>query len=242
MEKSIIVFAFANANLGEKYDLDLTEEEKEIERIFSSSQKYEPLFIRDATFGSLLTGESWVNVRDRSRVVGFHFGGHAGVQAHGSFLCLSPETPGIPNHPPDFVISPAFITAINTLPNLKFIFLNGCNTLSLAEEISEKMNLHVSIGTTETVLDSFSIEFSKAFYHLLVASESKKRKVTTRAFFEKVMDCLCKNISRKQARNSTIPYRAVHGRLRSHLTPIWPILINSHPPKGSTQFSIKIYD
>ena len=144
MNKNKILLAFANA----EEDLKINDEAQKLQEADRLDIEAE-VITRWNTDWEKLTK----TIRDHSDISVFHFGGHAGhnrleLEHFGSVEPIFEE--GLTNYLAD-------------LDNLQLVFLNGCSTKTLGQELVDKGIPYV-IATSIAIKDAHAINFSKYFY------------------------------------------------------------------------------
>lgn len=150
MLKPIIIFAFANTDHGGMKLGDLITELEGIEKINEGIKNYEFKLIFEATIAKVIDK---INMY-RDQIVGFHFAGHAN-QRHLLFQDKKKESATVDGS--------QLARVLGKLPNLEFVFLNGCSTLPLVKAFHDAGIPHV-IATRREVEDALAAEFAVQFY------------------------------------------------------------------------------
>lgn len=144
-DRAVLLLAFANP----QEDLD-THQEYELIRQTCKNEKAQQLVECALPSFATRVDQIFEDLRkyyDRLSI--FHFAGHSGPNQ----LRLQ-----------DMQMDGQHINALLAqLPQLKLVFLNGCNTAKQAKKLSEQVPVAV-IGTTDYINDTLAREFAEAFY------------------------------------------------------------------------------
>jgi len=161
MNHPILFYTFAN---------DLTNPNRYLKALEGEKRALEDIWgnIRDTyqyhIFEAAPKAEHWREdfMDCYKHMVGFHYGGHASSQ---DLLYEKGKSGNISFKRGNF------IELLKECKQLKFVFLNACNTLSFAGELL-RMGVPVVIATKTEVDDRKAAEFSEEFYRYLIKGES----------------------------------------------------------------------
>ncbi len=148
--KPLIILAFANdATTGGNPYLDqLNRERKDIVSILKEGEFYDELVISPA-----IPKDLWPAIsKNQNRLVAFHFAGHAD---EGEIMMLKGG-----------VDSASLASLLSTCPNLKLVFLNGCNTAA-QKDLLHQAGVPAVMGTSYKVEDQLATEFAIQVYQQL---------------------------------------------------------------------------
>ncbi len=145
-----ILLAFANAN----EDLELSREAANIFKTDGLNEHVQMIPLLKAGLDDLTR-----EFRQHKNIAIFHFGGHAGNDR------IEGERLGEVEQ----MFADGLTSYISEQEHLQLVFLNGCSTANLAEQLIKKGIPYV-IATSSAIKDSVAIDFAKCFYSELAAN------------------------------------------------------------------------
>ncbi|MFK7904908.1 MAG: CHAT domain-containing protein, partial [Chitinophagales bacterium] len=156
------MLAFANDNFGGEHLQFLVNELDGIKEIFEDTPNipYEVKIIYSATIDKIV--KAFRRPAYRSRIVGFHYGGHAG-----SSEIMLETSEGLKQS----TNAAALADYLALQENLQLVFLNGCSTKGQVEGL---LNAGISkvIATDRSIEDQLATDFSVSFYQSLVGGNT----------------------------------------------------------------------
>ena len=153
--KPVVFLAFANEQRGSAYLRELPEESRQLQSILQEAKDRNLCELEVRTNATLAEIDK-VFRRYGSRVVIFHFGGHADADR----LLVVGGT--MITH------SKGLASYLGGQGGLKLVFLNGCSTRSQVTELLSK-GIDVVLATARPIDDAAAREFAVDFYQQLVA-------------------------------------------------------------------------
>ncbi len=141
----VVLALFAN---DDRKSLSLKNEKDRLRQVFDDKKKIELLVLENETF------DDFMNVLTdpvlKSRIIAFHYAGHA----DGRNIKLFDGDAS----------AEALARALQSLPKLQLVFLNGCDTYDQVETIHEKGVKAVIIATLQRLADPMAVNFAYNFY------------------------------------------------------------------------------
>ena len=161
MDKPVIFLAFAN-DLGDEKQY-LRNLPKELNQLRAIWERMEEDGLCELLIRSNVTAEELFQIFEkpkyRGRIALFHFGGHAN-----SFELLLNDFAQEDQKQAAFAAG--FIPFLAGQAGLQLVFLNGCYTIKMAEELTQS-GLPAVIGTVQAVNDEIASDLSSCFYQAL---------------------------------------------------------------------------
>lgn len=160
MDSSIIIGAFANIfDLNGRLD-QLDREHKQIAELWQRQTSLDFIGIPNAKIEDIF--KVLKNPLHQERIIGFHFGGHAGY----SHMIFEEERGKLVK-----AVGKELAGYIGTMQGIKFVFLNGCATAPIADQLLA-VGVPVVIATSYEVEDKTAADFAIDFYEELSLGKS----------------------------------------------------------------------